>query len=1047
MIPEASVLAGFYDYRLVVLSVLIAMLAAYAALDFAGRVTAARGGAQLAWLAGGATAMGIGIWSMHYLGMLAFILPIPVLYDWPTVLASLLAAILASAIPLFVVSRRKMGPWQALTGAVFMGAGIATMHYLGMEAMRLAAMCSYSTPLVGISVVLAVVISLAALWITFQLREERLVVGWRKLCGAVVMGSAIPVMHYTAMAAASFTPSAIAPDLSHAVGVSALGTAGITIVTLMILGLSVLTAVVDRRFSAQDAELESSEGRFRLIINTALDAVITIGAEGQVTGWNPEAERTFGWSAEETSGQRISGIIFPLSHRKGFDSEILQFQTAGGDGNLQKRVEVQVVHRDGHEFPAEMAISTVQHRGSWISSMFLSDITERKQAQEELRLAKETAEAANRSKSEFLANMSHEIRTPMNAIVGMTDLALDTELNREQREYLTTAKTATDSLLNLINDILDFSKIEAGKLEIESIEFPLRDTLEEVMKTVALRAHEKSLELNFRIPEDLPERLVGDPERLRQVLLNLLGNSIKFTTQGEVNLELTEDSRTENDVCLHFSVRDTGVGIARDKLNVIFEAFTQGDSSTTRQFGGTGLGLAISSRLVSLLGGHIWAESTPGKGSTFHFTATFSFLEGQVHRRAVMEAVHLIDLPVLVVDDNATNRRILEEILTKWGMRPTCVDSGLLALDTMQKAQAAGNTFPLTILDVNMPGMDGFQVASWIQNSLGMGHSTIMMLSSSTRPGDVARCKKLGVAAYLMKPVRRGELLETILTVLGSETPRSGKIRISTKRPANERRRGFRILLVEDNPVNQTVALRLLEKQGHRVVVAGNGREALLALAKAPANGFELILMDVQMPEMDGFEATAAIRAQERDTESHIPIVAMTAHAMKGDRERCLAAGMDEYISKPIRPADLLELVEQCVGVPVSTEAELAAPPAGEFPDRTKILELFDGDEQLVQEIAETFCMDCPLQLKAIGDAIREKDATAVERASHLLKGSVGCFGAPGAFHAAQRLENMGREGELSEAPEALAQLQEKVNTLLELLVEFQSDSRKEYVS
>ncbi|MBI4480945.1 MAG: response regulator [Acidobacteria bacterium] len=1048
MISETLVLPSYYDYRLVALSVLIAMLAAYAALDFVGRVTVSRGRVRLAWLAGGATAMGIGIWSMHYIGMLAFILPVPVQYDWPTVLLSLLAAIFASAIALFVVSRREMGAARALAGSLVMGCGIATMHYTGMAAMRLAAMCSYSLPLVALSVVLAISISLAALWITFHLREETLGRGWRKMSGAVVMGSAIPVMHYTAMAAANFVPTDAAPDLTHAISVSALGIAGIAAVTLMVLGLSVLTAVVDRRFSAQTASLEASEERLRLIVDTALDAVLTISADGRVTGWNPEAERTLGWKAQEGVGRHISDLIFPASYRKIFENDLNQFLNQPDGGILQRRVEVTALHRDGHQFPVEMAISPVRYKDSWIFSIFIRDITETRLAQEQLQRAKEFAEADNRSKREFLANMSHEIRTPMNAIVGMTDLALDTELTREQREYLSTVKAATDSLLNIINDILDFSKIEAGKLAIDTVDFSLRDSVEGVMRTLALRAHEKGLELNFRIPEELPERLVGDPERLRQVLVNLLGNAIKFTATGEVTVELSEDSRTPNEVSVHFAVRDTGIGIPRDQLDLIFEAFTQADSSTTRQYGGTGLGLAISSRLVNLMGGKLWVESAPGVGSTFHFTVSFAIHKGPARRPVLPDAVNLIDLPVLVVDDNATNRRILEEMLTKWGMRPTSVDSGFLALDTLQRAQAAGKIFPLILLDVHMPGMDGFQVAAGIQSNLSLGRSTIMMLTSATRPGDIARCKKLGVAAYLIKPIRRGELLEALLAVLGSEAGREDAVRISSTRPANERRRGIRILLAEDNPVNQTVALRLLEKQGHRVVLAGNGREALLVLAKAPPDGFDLILMDVQMPEMDGLKATAAIREKEKQTGQHIPIVAMTAHAMKGDRERCLEAGMDAYISKPIRAGELLELVEQCVGMPSPAATPPAnAPDSSDLPDRKKILELFDGDEKLFREVAETFSGDYPRQLSAIREAVEQADAAALERAAHLLKGSVGSFGAPGAFYAAQRLENMGRDRDLSAAPEALARLEEKAGALLNTLREFQTSAPKECVS
>jgi len=551
----------------------------------------------------------------------------------------------------------------------------------------------------------------------------------------------------------------------------------------------------------------------------------------------------------------------------------------------------------------------------------------------------------------------------------------------------------------------------------------------------------------FTLPHRLaPLALRNQKVRLRQILINLVGNAIKFTSKGEVSVEVETESQTDKEVVLHFSVRDTGIGIPTEKMEIIFEAFVQADTSTTRQYGGTGLGLAIASRLAELMGGRLWAESEVGKGSTFHFTACCGRqTEGSEKTPAMRkDSVNLIDLPVLVVDDNATNCRILEELLTKWAMRPKSVDSGMLALDTLYKARASGEPYALVILDVHMPGMDGFEVAQKIKQNTNLSGATIMMLTSATRPGDIARCKELGVAAYLIKPVRRTELLEAMLSALGERTIETNQVRTSSHASVNERRRGVRILLAEDNLVNQTVALRLLTKYGHRVVVAGNGREALLALQKAPLDGFDLILMDVQMPEMDGFEATAAIRKHEEETKSHIPIVAMTAYAMKGDRERCLAAGMDDYISKPIQAKALLDLIERLTGVPATTSQKPASSSTEkQEPDIKAMLEVFEGDVDLIREIGDLFLQDYPQQCTILREAIDQGHPQIVERTAHALKGSVGNFAFPAAFYTLQKLENMAREGDLSGMAEVFATVEIQMETLQSALAGF----KKEHVA
>jgi signal transduction histidine kinase/DNA-binding response OmpR family regulator len=686
-----------------------------------------------------------------------------------------------------------------------------------------------------------------------------------------------------------------------------------------------------------DASIFSSD-RLKLFHQVKLDgqAIGTIYLESDLREMDSRLKRYLGIGALGTLAASLLALLLSTRLQRVISVPVLDLAQAAKAVCTEKDFAVRAVKHGQDELGVltegfnEMLEELqrrddelAQHRGD-LEEQVTARTSELRAINAQLLEAKEKAEEASRIKSEFLANISHEIRTPRNGVIGMTELALGTELSGEQREYLELVRTSADSLLRIINDVLDFSKIEAGKLEVDRVDFKLRDTLEDTVKAFGVRAAQKGLELACEVREDVPEVLVGDPTRLRQVLVNLLGNALKFTDQGEVALQVQVQHSGTEGITLHFAISDTGIGIPAEKQRVIFDAFSQADGSTTRKYGGTGLGLTISSRLVELMGGRIWVDSVVGQGSTFHFTAHFGAHDAPSEGSAAGD-VSLVGLRVLVVDDNATNRRILKQTLGLWKAEASLAESGQAALVALRQARDSGQPFRLVLSDAHMPGMDGFTLAAQIKQEASLAAATIIMLTSGGQRGDAARCRELGIAAYLTKPIRQAELKETVLSVLASKSPGIAPSTLITRhslreaRSASSRLETLRVLLAEDNPVNQQLAVQLLQKRGLKPVVVGDGRKAVEAIE---AQSFDLVLMDVHMPEMDGFEATAAIREKETKTGTHVPIIAMTAHAMKGDRERCLAAGMDFYVAKPIRPEQLFQAIETLTRTPSILKGE-----------------------------------------------------------------------------------------------------------------------------
>ena len=1019
------------NYWIAALSLLVATAASYTALDVAGRATAATGRDRLAWLIGGAFAMGLGIWSMHYVGMLSFELPVVVFYHVPTVFVSLLAAVFASGVALFVASRPRWSWRASALASVIMGAGIGAMHYIGMAAMRLTAMMRWNYAVIALSIVIAVVVSLVAMWLAFRFRETRMVAA-PKIASAFVMGVAVVAMHYTGMAAATFDSSPMPFDRTNSIVISSLGLASIILVTFGVLAFSLLTSVLDRH--SQRLKLSASEARYQQLVERSRTGIYQATLDGRLLECNEAFARILGYETrEQCLAAPLTSYYATPADRSVFVSALMSKKTLSDH-------EVRLTDCNGRVvWVLETATLYGEVNGTAnVVDGTIHDITQRKEAEAALRAAMEASQEANRAKSEFLANMSHEIRTPMNGIVGMTELTLETDLTAEQREYLETVRSSADSLLGVINDILDFSKIEARRLDIDVVDFDLRTLIDEMLKTLAPRAHAKDLELACRVAPDVPQGLGGDPNRVRQVLLNLLSNAVKFTERGEVVLEVESASIGEHRVNVIFTLTDTGIGIPRDKHSTIFEPFAQADATTTRRFGGTGLGLTICSRLTALMGGTIAMDSEVGRGTRFKIVIPFDVRSALPASGRTRDSGELRGVSVLVVDDNATNRRILDETLRGCGMQPTLVDGGREAIAALERAVGEGAPFPIALIDFQMPNLDGFDLARMIKARPELGTPTIMMLSSVGHRASTQHLRDIGIASYLTKPVRRPVLIDSMLSVLARSAERRVVPRTAKLTSVRE---SLRVLVAEDNDVNARLVTALLEKRGHSVLRAETGKQAVDAVAEG---GIDLVLMDVQMPEMDGLDATGAIRRSESVSGGHIPIIALTAHAMTGDREACLEAGADEYLAKPINGKKLFALIDTLMGA--SVEASSTAMRAGSTEAviaLDELMERVDGDRELLIDIARTFNDEVPALLANVRQSASARDARGLERAAHALKGACSNFSAAAAVDAMSVLEQAGRSQKFEQIDECLDRAERELERLRRALVAL-CDSRQE---
>jgi two-component system, sensor histidine kinase and response regulator len=1013
---------GTYDPWLVATSVSIAILAAFVALSISSRMVAAtswRG--RSAWASAGAISMGGGIWAMHFIGMLAFSLPCGISYDPAGTLLSIIPGILASGVALHVISRvSDPGPTRLIVGAICMGAGIGAMHYAGMAAMRPDALLRYDPRLVAVSVIVAVVLAFISLEVRFQLRRYMSSDVVATIAAAAILGMAVSGMHYTAMQASMFFPVAMV-RVNVAMLSATLMASLITVISILIGVIAIIASIAGRQWElasglktevarrrALEQEAEGGRARLQAIFDAVADAIVTIDRTGRIQQWSSGAQKIFGYQPDEVVGANVT-ILMPEPHRSGHADYIGSYLQNRDAKIIGIGRELTAIRKDGTEFPVELAVSEVRNGDEVFFTGILRDITERERAKAELVRAREQAESANLAKSQFLATMSHEIRTPMNGVLGMANLLSSTHLNDRQRRLLDSVTRSGQALLGIINDILDFAKIEAGKFELSAEPFDPREAIAELTDLFAQRCTEKGLEFIFFVAEDVPSELIGDPVRLRQILVNLVGNAIKFTDSGEVVVEVSVSHDEPDGVVLTFTVKDTGVGIEPAQCSRIFESFHQIDGSMTRARGGSGLGLSITRQLVELMGGAISVESKPGQGSRFTFTACFKHSTRTSERRY---GRHLEYAPrTLLVDANPVSANAISRYLANWKVEAAVVSTIDAAEAACHDAKVTGCPFNVVILDVKGLGHRSLEFARAVRTLSGEKPMNVILLVGLDNYMTDSGLDALDTVAVLPKPVRPSELFNALVSVASQGRTRdpspNDMLRTRQAKPTNV---SARVLVVEDNAVNQEVATGMLEAMGCRIGNAPNGHAAVDLFRR---EAFDVILMDCEMPIMDGIEATRRIREIEaaaaaqldgNPTRRRTPIIALTAHALNEVRDKCLAAGMDGFLVKPFDNRQLANMLlhwlergpAQATVEPRTATTKLA--------DDSDVMDMavIDGLRALARKGGPSrleraiVCFEeiAPQLVATIQETCAAGDAEALWRAAHSLKSSAGALGA-----------------------------------------------------